>query len=89
MSDLYYSVRIANARTLCIGAVTQREVEGAVLRPKRSDETALYLYEMNAGDLNAEIKILARFVSEDAAIRLGRSLSERFGNAETDDLVPA
>jgi hypothetical protein len=44
---------------------------------------------MNAGDLNAEIKILARFVSEDAAIRLGRSLSERFGNAETDDLVPA
>lgn len=88
MSDLYYSVRLANSRTLCIGAVTQREVEGAILRPKRSDETAYYLYEMDSSNLDASIRILAKFVSEDAAMILGRSLQRRLGAAEDMDLVP-
>jgi len=87
MSDFYYSVKLANSRTLCIGAVTQREVEGVVLRPKRSDETAYYLYEMDAGNLDADIKILAKFISEEAALSLGQSLQRRLGAAELHDAV--
>ena len=54
------------------------------LRPKRSDETAYYLYEMDSTNLDSNIRVLAKFVSEDAAISLGRSLQRQLGSSELE-----
>ena len=78
MSDYYFTTNITNTRTLCIGPITQRELEGVAITPKKSDARSYYLFEMDASELGAEIKILAKLVSEEAAFALSKILQQQF-----------
>lgn len=76
MEEYYLETTVANSRVLCIGPITRPEAAAA--DSLICDGFGHYLYLANATDPNQDIEILAKIVSDEAADRLGRVLSEKF-----------
>lgn len=73
MPEYYLSKPIANCTSLCISPLTDEQIE-ASLPLTKANQYAYYLYERDHAQRSAEISILARLVSEEAAVRLGQLL---------------
>lgn|GEM_PF-7083503 len=77
MSDYYFSMAIGNRRSLCISPLTNDELSGGDGRP--GNGLGYFLYERDEADDG--LNVLAKIVSEDAAVRLYEALREMGGSA--------
>lgn len=70
MSDYYFSMALGNRRSLCISPLTVDELSGGEGRP--GNGLGYFLYERD--DADEGLNVLAKIVSEDAAVRLCEAL---------------
>jgi hypothetical protein len=68
MDQFYFSVRLDDDRTLCLAPLTERrhECSGQELE----DTSGYFLFEQKGSGDCAEVEIIARAISEEAAFRL-------------------
>lgn len=66
MSDYYFSMAIGNRRSLCISPLTNDELSSGEGKP--GNGLGYFLYERDESDDG--LNVLAKIVSEDAAVRL-------------------
>lgn len=72
MQEYYFDLPLTNSRVLCIGSITKREAEAA--GADFCDGFGTYLFLANADDLQEEVEIIAKIVSQEAADRLRSAL---------------
>jgi hypothetical protein len=73
MSDPYYfSVCLDNKKVLCIGPLSNRRLESSGQEVK--DVSGYFLFETDDTEEPASTKLLARLLSEEAAIALSEML---------------
>jgi len=70
MSDYYFNMPLGNRRSLCISPLTSEELSDGV--GPRGNGLGYYLYERDEADDG--LNVLAKIVSEDAAVRLYEAL---------------
>lgn len=73
MSYFYFSVYIGEGRLLCLAPLTERRI--AMADQELSDTSGYFLFETSSGELSTETEIIARVVSEEAALRLRKILN--------------
>jgi hypothetical protein len=73
MADYYFSAQIGSDTTLCIAPITDRRIE--LSGQKIEDSSGYFLYQTKGGAEPGEVEILARLVSEEAALRLRQMLA--------------
>lgn len=66
VSDYYFSMAIGNRRSLCISPLTNDELSSGEGKP--GNGLGYFLYERDESDDG--LNVLAKIVSEDAAVRL-------------------
>lgn len=76
MQEYYFDLPLTNSRVLCIGSITKREADAA--GADFCDGFGTYLFLANANDLQEEIEVIARVVSEEAADVLRAALLGKF-----------
>ena len=79
MEEYYFEVPVSNSKVLCVGPITRRETELVLDEASFCDGFGYYLFVADAEKPNADIEIIAKLVSRDAASRLGNLL--KLGNA--------
>lgn len=73
MDDQYYfSSNIDNATSLCISPLSDNRAAAAGLDPNQAE--GYFLYERTQTGAAAEISVIAKVISADAAFRLSRML---------------
>ncbi|QQQ17416.1 hypothetical protein JIP62_08595 [Brevundimonas vitis] len=75
MSDYYFSMALGNRRSLCISPLTNEELASGEGRP--GNGLGYFLYERDEADDG--LNVLAKIVSEDAAVRLYQAIREASG----------
>jgi hypothetical protein len=73
MADYVFRKTLSNHRQLCISPLPDQDIERALPLTK-TNRLSYYLYEMDESSCEDEVVILARLVSEDAALRLRDAL---------------
>lgn len=68
MGEFYFNVNLGNHRALCVAPLTDRRI--AMSGQDIPDSSGYFLFEKRGTGESAEIDILARATSEDAAFRL-------------------
>lgn len=68
MSDYYFSVNIDADRTLCLAPLTDRRL--GMSGQQIEDLSGYFLYEQHGTGDAASIEIIAKVLTEDAALRL-------------------
>lgn len=68
MAYFYFSVNLGNGRTLCLASLTDRKIEKC--GQDIADTSGYFLFETRGSDSSGEVEIIARAVSEEAALRL-------------------
>jgi hypothetical protein len=76
MDDYFFEIPLSNARTLCLGTLTKREVDSA--DADFCDGFGTYLFLANADAPTADVEVIAKVVSTEAAERLKAALLGRF-----------
>lgn len=71
MSDYYFSMAIGNQRSLCISPLTNDELASG--EGRAGNGLGYFLYERDGADDG--LNVLAKIVSEDAAVKLYEALS--------------
>ncbi len=71
MEEYYFDARLSNSRSLCVGAITRQEAAAA--GAAFCDGLGYYLYVADAEDPQST-EVLARFTTEEAAIRMSAML---------------
>lgn len=71
MEEYHFDARVSNSRSICVGAITRREA--ATSGAEFCDGLGYYLYVTNPDDPEAT-EVLARFASEEAALRMSAML---------------
>lgn len=69
MNEFYLSVQLEDDRTLCVAPLTERRLN--VSGQEVEDASGYFLFEKRGDDEVGEVEIIARLVSEEAALRLG------------------
>lgn len=73
MSEYYFSAKLDLDTTLCIAPITDRRIE---LSGENLEDTSGYFLYQTKGDGEAgEVQIIARLISEEAALHLKQMLS--------------
>ena len=75
MSDYYFSMALGNRRSLCISPLTHEELASGDGR--LGNGLGYFLYERDEADDG--LNVLAKIVSEDAAVRLHEALRQMGG----------
>jgi hypothetical protein len=74
MSDPYYfSANVDNNRVLCIASLTDRRIEGCC--EVLDNISGYFLFETNRAEGPQSTRILARLISEEAAVELSAMLN--------------
>lgn len=68
MEGFYFSARIDDECTLCLAPMTERRLSMAA--EPVADTSGYFLYELKGTGESARVEIIARIVSDDAALRL-------------------
>jgi hypothetical protein len=68
MSDFYFSVNIDAERVLCVAPLTDRRI--SMSGERLQDSSGYFLYEQHGSGEGASIEIIAKVLTEDAALRL-------------------
>jgi hypothetical protein len=71
MEEYYFDAPLSNSRSICVGPITQNEAAAA--GAEFCDGRGFYLYLADARDPQAT-EVLARFASEEAALRMSAML---------------
>lgn len=75
MSDYYFNLSVGNRRSLCISPLTREELAGS--GTGNGPGLGYFLYERD--DSAEGVNVLAKIVSEDAAVRLMDALASVSG----------
>ena len=75
MSEFFGMIPISNTSALCVGGITQPEVNRAKEDGHEVDGTGYYLFLASQDDPSKPIEVLAKFWSASAAEKLARALS--------------
>lgn len=68
MADFYFSVNIDSDRTLCVAPLTDRRI--GMSGQEIDDPSGYFLFEKQGTGDFANIEIIAKVLTEDAALRL-------------------
>lgn len=68
MAQFYFSVNLDNDRTLCLAPLTDRKI--ALSGEEITDPSGYFLFETRGSDELGGIEIIARVMTEEAALRL-------------------
>jgi hypothetical protein len=71
MEEYYFDAPLSNSRSICVGPITQNEAAAA--GAEFCDGLGYYLYVCDAENPSGT-EVLARFASEEAAIRMSAML---------------
>jgi hypothetical protein len=74
MTDFIFVRALTNTRRLCISPLPNSTIE-KILPLTRANQYSYYLYEIDDAADDDDVVILAKLVSEDAAIHLKESLN--------------
>jgi hypothetical protein len=73
MAEYYFTTNIDNDTTLNIAPLTNRRI--AMSGQEIADPSGYFLYETCKSQEPNEVRIIAQFLSEEAALRLSRMLN--------------
>lgn len=73
MSEYYFTANIDNETTLCLAPMSSARVADS--GQEIEDTSGYFLYETRRTNDLSEVTIIARVVSEDAALQLSRMLN--------------
>jgi len=73
MAEYYFSARVDSETTLCVAPISDKRVE--LSGQEIEDRSGYFLYKVKGGSEVHEVEIIARVVSEEAAIHLSELLS--------------
>jgi hypothetical protein len=68
MSDYYFSVNLEGDRMLCVAPMTDRRL--GMSGQEIGDSSGYFLYEQQGSGEAASVEIIAKVLTEDAALRL-------------------
>jgi hypothetical protein len=68
MAEFYFSVNLAEDRTLCLAPLTERRI--SLANQQITDSSGYFLYETRGSGENASVEVIAQVFSEEAAFLL-------------------
>ena len=77
MEEYHFEIPISNHRLLCVGPITRGEAEAANEEAEFCDGFGHYLFIADEQEPRGDVEIVAKLVSEEAAVRLSGLLRAR------------
>ena len=77
MEDYHFEIPISNHRLLCLGPITRAEAEAVGDEAGFCDGFGHYLFVADEQEPRGDVEIVAKLVSEEAAVRLSELLRAR------------
>jgi hypothetical protein len=74
MEEYFSCLPVSNSTSLCVGAITNAEVDRARADGAEYDGKGYYLFLASSAEPKGPIEILAKFATADAAEKLARLL---------------